>query len=215
MSTYDISKAARITFKCREDNTSEEYQYSVATGARDPDVQDDILDRMEEFWTDELGGLTVKNHLVNITYAEWGTSGFTGFHQRLDHVVNLASNSGDQLPPQCAVVATFLNVSDPTISLKRRRGRMYLGLIGKTATGTDGKLTTTQRDALVLAMKALDDALKLTVPVSGNPDGICIASQAEGKLITADKVSVGLGVDTQRRRRKKITEGMVYSDLQP
>jgi len=43
---------------------------------------------------------------------------------------------------------------------------------------------------------------------------ICIASAAEGKLITADVMGVGLGIDTQRRRRQKIAEDIVYEALE-
>jgi hypothetical protein len=43
--------------------------------------------------------------------------------------------------------------------------------------------------------------------------GLCIASAAAGLLYSADAFGVGRGVDTQRRRREKVSEEIAYSAL--
>lgn len=213
MPTTDITNAARITYRCTQDYTGEIFQFGFAVAKRDPAVQSDMIDRMEEGWTDAVGGLLKKVHLVEIVYSEWGTSGFVGFHQKMSKPFNLAAGSDAPLPPQCAVVVTLLNTTDLDISLKRRRGRYYLGLIGVGQLDATGKLTTVQQDAFLALAQGLDKSVRDTVPVSGLPDGTCIASPAEGKLITADLCGVGLGIDTQRRRRKKIVESIKYDAI--
>lgn len=210
MTTFDITEAARVTFRLTQDFTGEWFQFGIATGRRELDIADDLLDRCAEWGTDHLMGKIHACHLEELVYSEWGTSGFTGFHQKRSKLVHLAAASGAPLPPQCAVAVTLLNDTDTDISLKRRRGRLYLGLIAVTQLDTAGKLATIQQSGYLTMMQDLTDSLQSAVPASGNPDGPCIASAAEGRLITVDKYGVGLGIDTQRRRRQKIVESILY-----
>lgn len=213
MPTFELDQAARITWRMTEDGTGEIFQFGLSTGKRDPQVIPDLLANMELAWTDNLAARIASCTLRQIVYAEWGSSGFVGFHQVQEVQVSHVSSGGSPLPPQCALVVSLLNSVDNDISLKRRRGRMYLGLIPAAHIDSAGKYSSTQHNALVPGMADLFQDLIDIVPTATAPGGPCIASAAEGALITADKFGVGYGIDTQRRRRQKVNEAITYTDV--
>jgi len=208
MATLVIGEAALITFRCTEDFDSEQFQYSFATGQRDSADWSALIDAMETWWVNELGGLVNKCHLVSIVYSEWDTVGFTGWHVRATKPMSHASNSGNVLPPQCAMVVTLLNTSDTLVPIRNRRGRSYLGLIGSGSIDSNGRLTSTIQTAVHDAMQALFTAL---LSVTGTSfSGIGVASIAQQVLYETEQFGIGVGVDTQRRRRKKLVESIAY-----
>lgn len=217
MATAPISEAARVTWELQKDDDAELYQYSCATYQRDSADWGDLMSAAETWWVDEIGGLTARSHLVGVRYSEWGTGGgFTGFHQKASIVVSHGGSSGAMLPPQCAVVVSLLNTIDVSTNLKSRRGRIYYGMVPTGSVTTDGKLSSTAHDGVEDAFVALVAALE-AVPGSSTShaavlDGIAIASPTTSLLLQANKLGVGLGIDTQRRRRRKVQEAIVYVD---
>lgn len=210
MSTIDIADTARLTVRLKETATSEIFQFGVGVSQREPDVWSDFLDRIDEWCTTDLPNVVSGATAYQLVYAEYGTSGFTGYHQKAEKVINRAGNSSAILPPQNAVCVSLLNDEDTDISLKRRRGRMYLGLVRVSWLDGNGKLTSTPINDITVAIQNLTDRIQDTVPVAGLPDGMLINSLAEGKGITVSKIGIGAAVDTQRRRRQKVNEAIVY-----
>lgn len=215
MTTLPIDNAAMVTFRFRQTFDSEDWQFGVKTVVRDSADWADLL-------TAALGWVTADNPimerttLTGITYSEWGTSGFEGFHQQTAILASHSYSSGNQAPPQCAAVVSLLNTSENTISIKRRRGRIYFGQLAIASLDADGLLTTTYTAAAITSAQALDAALA-SVPGGSaggvTMDGVCIVSQAEGVIMEADSVGCGLAVDTQRRRRRKRNEAISYASI--
>jgi hypothetical protein len=210
-----IDHAALITFRLQQTFDGELWQFGAKCYERDPADIDDLLASVLSWIT--TGDLIMEHTtLTGITYSEWGSSGFTGFHQAASILTSHSFSSGNQLPPQCAVVASLLNTTVPGVSIKRRRGRIYFGQIPVAFVDGDGQLNSTALTTYQDSVDGLQDALLAVPAVSGAPvgmDGLCIASPAEGSLLTADSRGVGLAVDTQRRRRRKRVESITYVAL--
>lgn len=215
MASVDIDQAARVTFKLVQDFDGEEWQFGFGTHKRDSADWEGLIGTMESAFADNLSSKIEQCHLYQVAYSEWGTSGFTGFHQKLAVGYSDVTNTGDQLPPQIAVVVSLLNTVDVGISLKRRRGRIFMGQIPEAYEDAQGRLGSTFQAAYLTAWQAMDAAAR-TVPAGTGTedfDGLCVVSQAEGSLISCDKIGVGVGFDTQRRRRRKVAEAIVYVDV--
>lgn len=106
--------------------------------------------------------------------------------------------SGNQLPPECAVVVSLrTGTSGP-----RGRGRMYLPPVTVGATTTTGMLSTTARSSILAAMQDFfntwnSDPSTLTASVASNA----------GVFVEAiSNIRVGNVIDAQRRRRDRIVE---------
>jgi hypothetical protein len=101
--------------------------------------------------------------------------------------------------PQSALAVTLLT------GIPRGRaskGRFYLP--GWSPTGqADGRLTTTQADAVETAAKTWLNAIKATAQVT---DIVVMSKLGTGTAGTVLNVGVGRVVDTQRRRRRKLKE---------
>lgn len=213
MATQPIEDAAHITFRMHQTATGEIQQVGFSTIKRaDFDIVG-LLDDMETWYEEDGASLSAQSNLDEIVYAEWGSSGFTGFHQVQVKMVSVASGSGAITPPQCATTVSLLNLQEPGDSIKRRRGRMYWGPVPVSHLGSDGRLTTGVPTLFEDAMATLQAALLAAAGVNDATSGLCIASAAAGLLYSADAVGVGRGVDTQRRRREKVSEEITYNAL--
>jgi len=214
MTAGGIQFGAKIFFTHTQDLDGELWLYGMALMNRDAVDWDALIDAMETAWTDNVGGLTEKSHLVKVAYSEWDTVSFTGWHQRRAKAVNHAGGSGNMLPPQNAVVATLLNVDETGIPIRSRRGRVYFGMVPATFLDANGALTSTGHDGYATAMQGFQDAAN-SVPASSSgdivTDGLCVASPTNSQIYNAQDYGIGLAIDTQRRRRQKRTEGIVYT----
>jgi len=211
----DIAHSALLSFKFQQTLDAELWQFGVKTEKRGTFDVPDLVDAVHT-WITSGDVIMERNKLVGITYSEWETSGFTGYHQVFSQIYSDSFSSGNQLPPQCAAVASLLNTSEVGVSVKSRRGRIYFGQIPVSFVDGDGLLTTTARDGYRSALDSLQTAL--TSVASGSPDdisldGICIASPATSSIYDATVAGVGLAVDTQRRRRRKRVESISYTSL--
>ena len=209
----DLDDAAHITFRFEQVATGEIHQFGFSTGLRGEFSQATMFDALEAWLDDDGSSLVAQSTLKSIIYSEWDTEGFTGWHQRSERMTDITSGTGAILPPQDAVVVSLLNLDDVADSIKRRRGRMYFGLVPTSHVGSDGKLTTGTITLYNSILPGLQTALLLEPGSSDNVNGLGIASQAAHKLYAANKFGVGRGVDTQRRRREKVAESIVYTTL--
>ena len=213
MPSAEIAGAARITLRFRQLATNEEHQWSFATGARGEFSRGVLLDAVASWFQDDGIALVEQSTLFELTYAEWGSSGFIGWHQLQTKMASTSSGTGAVLPPQCSWVVSLLNEDQPGDSIKRRRGRIYLGLIPTSLVGTDGRITTAGQTLALAQMHTLQTALASEDASVTDFTGLCIASPTGGKLYTAEVIGVGRGVDTQRRRREKVVEDILYETL--
>jgi len=182
---------------------------------RDAADWETLLDAAE-LWVTTDGLVLERTTLTGITYSEWGTSGFTGFHQRASRVATHTYSGGNQLPPQCAAVISLLNKTEAAVSVKRRRGRIYLGQLPVSQVDGDGMLTSAAVSDIIGHFQNLSDAYRGVPAGSAGGtamDGLCIVSEAEGVIMEADVGGVGFAVDTQRRRRRKRVEAIDYLDI--
>ena len=216
MGATGISNAARVTFRLQNNSTFEDFQWSVATAQREGTDVADLIDAMEAAYAADWIGLTGKTTLMELVYSEWQTGpDFTGFHAQRTRIVSGVTQSGGCLPPQCAVVISLLATDDLTLPIRQRRGRFYHGLLSTGSITTDGRIGSTYHGGVQTAAENLDAAMR-TVPstVSGAGfSGLCIAGPTSGLLQSAEQLGVGLAVDTQRRRRQKVAEAIVYVDI--
>jgi hypothetical protein len=210
-----IDDSAHITVVAQQDPTNEMYQFGFSTGKRGDLNAQDLLDAIDLWLGDQWSSIAAQAHATAIIYSEWGTTGFTGYHQKFTKLISRAGGSGNVLPPQCAVVASLLNDVESLQSIKRRRGRIYFGTTPVSQLGTDGRLTTGGQTLYHDAVEGLQDAL-LAWPASVPSDsGLCIASRAADLLFIATQQGIGRGIDTQRRRREKLQEVITYEPLTP
>jgi hypothetical protein len=203
--------AALISFKLTENATGETYQMGFKTGKRSLAAnQSALIDAVKAAWTTNISPRTAASTLVAITYSEWGTLGFTGWHQKLAKPYSEASLVGNPLPPQLAIVVSTRYDGDLTIPIRRRRNRIYHGLCTSADMDSAGKVTTTARTAIRDGWKAIGTAAK-AVPSDGAVcDGLGVCSVVDGSIFNASVIGVGLGFDTQRRRRQKVVESIAY-----
>jgi hypothetical protein len=207
-----IEDAAHITFRMKQTPTSEDYQFGFSTGIRGDLAAQDLLDELDDWFGADGASLMAQATLTEIVYSEWGTAGFTGFHQKFTKLTSQSSGSGNILPPQCAVVVSLLNDVENGESIKRRRGRIYFGTTPVSHLGTDGRLTSGGPALYLGAMASLQTALNAFAASTPSDSGVCIASRAADLLFVTTKFGVGRGVDTQRRRREKVQELITYED---
>jgi hypothetical protein len=209
----DITAAARITFRLRQTSDNEEFQFGVSTGGRDIELWSTLLDDVASWYDDDGSSLVCQTTCDEVTYSEWESSGFTGWHQKASLMTAITSGTGAALPPQCAVTVSLLNLGSPEVSIKRRRGRAYVGLVPISQLDSAGRLTTGARALYASVIPTLQAAMNGVAAFDPAFSGICVASPTDGHLFIADKFGIGAGVDTQRRRRQKVSEGSVYADL--
>jgi hypothetical protein len=213
MATVPIEDSAHVTLRLHQTATGELMQIGFSTGVRGEFAISPLVDDLQTWWDDDGSSLVAQVNLDQIVYSEWGVSGFTGFHQVFAKLVNIATGSGAICPPQCAVTVSLLNIQEPADSIKRRRGRMYFGSVPISQLGGDGRLTTGAVDLYESIIPGLQAVLISNASASGDLSGLGIASRAAGLLYSADAFGVGRGVDTQRRRREKVSEEIAYTAL--
>lgn len=215
MTSQPIEDSALLTFRFKQTADDEEFQWGIKIVKRLEADWAALLAAVHTWGTGHLAHFTHGCTLTGITYSEWETAGFTGFHQAASLVTADAMGSGNPLPPQCAVVLSLLNDDEPSTPLRRRRGRVYLGLVSQTMIDTNGRLATIQQSGIQTDFVALQTALETVASTTGDFNGISIVSQADGVIRPANKIGVGLGIDTQRRRRRHVVESITYTSVWP
>ena len=215
MTSEPIENAALVTFRLRQTADAEDYQFGVKMLKRNSSSWGTLLGAMHTWATGHAVHFCHGCTLTGITYSEWETSGFTGFHQVAALVASDTLGSGNPLPPQCAVVVSLLNTDEPGTPLRRRRGRIYTGTPSQTMIDTSGRLATIQQSGIATDFVALQTALNANASILGSFNGISIVSEADGVIRPANEIGVGLGIDTQRRRRRHLQESIVYTSIWP
>jgi hypothetical protein len=116
-------------------------------------------------------------------------------------------------PPQCTVALTLQSDRPRGLASK---GRMYLPGIS-AAIGSNGKISTANRDTIALNMKTFFDSIHASIDV---PNQLILAAKGTGPFpaLTAqndyvETIKMGDVVDTQRRRRNGLVESYKQETL--
>lgn len=109
-----------------------------------------------------------------------------------------SNSAGQPLPPQCSVVMSLRTAS----AGRSGRGRFYLPGLGTSQVSSTGRLISTERAGFVDPFKTYVDAVQ-TALVDGH---LAVYSKKLGDNTDVVKVDMGDVIDTQRRRRNKLSE---------
>jgi len=113
--------------------------------------------------------------------------------------------------PQVAYAVTLWS------GLKQRRanwGRFYVPMPVPAWDYQNGRMDQAYCDNLATAAKEMINAVGGEVSTVGVDTYPCIISKVgAGEVKRIEKIGVGRVLDTQQRRRRKLTEGIVYSDF--
>lgn len=113
-------------------------------------------------------------------------------------VAGTGSASTNQLPPQCSVVVTLRSA----LSGGSHRGRFYLPPMSTASVNSTGRFEATAKTTLV---GALGNAFLAYDATSPSPQ-VVVWSRKNLNAVNVTRYEVGDVVDTQRRRRDKLTE---------
>jgi hypothetical protein len=180
----------------------------VHTAVRAPAQYSQLITCMQDFMTDLVDSLVPVNG-VSITIANWGTTGFVGWHQ-VALFDDTAATYGDNnsLPHQLQAVGTYVNDNELTVAPGRRRNRSYIGpMSDNTLNAAEGRIGPTLQGSMLLAWTNLDGALRgVGSPSTSDFEGLCVVSEAEGVMMDATRVKVGAKYDIHRSRAQKTPE---------
>jgi len=143
MAGVPIADSMKVTVLLLQNVTGESMQFGFHTGKReDEDSLHDIHNAAVDFANGLSGdGIICGMSIVGTSEAYWLTGGgFTGWHQIHHEDENIALSTAAQLPPQCALVASYRNTSEVTVPRGRKRNRMYLGLLRADLLENDGTI---------------------------------------------------------------------------
>lgn len=120
------------------------------------------------------------------------------------------AGTSSPLPLEVAIVTSFYNSTETTTTIRRRRGRVYLGPINLTnldATGTYPLVA----DACLTKINTAMEAMCVAAAAADCP--WCVWSRAEGQLFPVDSGWTENDFDTQRRRGAKAEQRDNWSIL--
>lgn len=120
------------------------------------------------------------------------------------------SGTASPLPLEVAIVTSFYNSTETSTTIRRRRGRVYLGPINLTcldAAGTYPLVT----DATLTKINTAMEAMQVAAAAADVP--WCVWSRASGELFPVDSGWTENDFDTQRRRGAKAEQRDNWSVL--
>lgn len=215
MAGVPIADSMKVTVLLLQNVTGESMQFGFHTGKReDEDSLHDIHNAAVDFANGLSGdGIICGMSIVGTSEAYWLTGGgFTGWHQIHHEDENIALSTAAQLPPQCALVASYRNTSETLVPRGRKRNRMYLGLLRADLLENDGTIIAGDATAVRAAMNELNTALEAITdadPIFA-PQGLAVVSPTAGECYEVNEVGCGEAVDTHRSRRQKEPENMIW-----
>lgn len=151
------------------------------------------------------GGISSSGSITRVRVYWYADVGQAASVQGVSVGAPIAGEGTATLPPQCTVVIS-LRTGLPGRS---QRGRMYWPLAG-------GAITVAQRSAYVTqtfanSAASMLNAIRTTTQFGGGD--VVIASEKTGQLTKVNAVTADNVVDTQRRRRDKLTGTAYFASL--
>lgn len=198
--------------------------WSVSTGIGSDDNATcaELSERVRDAWIANVvparfSALVAAERVQTLAYRNGPTQPATGAGESLFTDTNTWVGSGQTaLPPQLSIaVSTFAYPPGTFMPLRgrRQRGRFYPPVHGSDFTGSGGELTVSNQNTWLDMFLALLSALTGS---GGDPVTVMqpvIVSLADGTQRNMTHLAVGRIVDTQRRRRNKLTEAYVTGAL--
>lgn len=161
----------------------------------DPEY-DDMTAAIKGFY-DDIDAINWSNLLAQNGHEVkfYALPGLTPNYPTAERTFNFAANpSGNPLPTECAIVASFQGSRTPGFEQARRRGRVYLGPLG-SGTNDAGRPGSGIVAGIVTAMENFRDAVNA---ISGH--SWCVWSTVDQEAVPITSGWVDNAWDTQRRR---------------
>jgi hypothetical protein len=206
MASDPIINAAKLSLQYQDDQWFEQDTWGVHTFKRAEEDRADLLDAFITGATAAHEVIGSPCHMIRGIYSEWGTVGFTGWHQIQTLEDNRNFGSGLPNAHQLAIVVGVRNNSETAVALGRRRNRSFVGPTRTDIVTSDSRISAEDRDDLAdawVAMSGLIAAVGSDDPVF---DGLCVVSEAEGVIMEGTEVRCGQKIDTHRSRAQKVLE---------
>lgn len=190
-------------------------------GARsDANINSMLNTLVTEYTTFSSGGYVTPQHITAAVAFKWEVGAdFTGWHQYIRSTRNVALGSGSQLPPQIAAVIGYRtdDVVFSSVPIGRRRNRCYIGPLGVTTLGSDGRFQGTMKTRMANLLKNCHDAWVTVGGVGGvlNENGLVVVSAVGNSHMPANIISVGAIPDTMRSRRQQEPETPAATAITP
>ena len=128
-----------------------------------------------------------------------------------DYTTPVVGTSTVNVPPQDSIVVTLTTPESRGLAYK---GRIFLPAGFGDVQGSDGRLTSTQTNAIAQRFKTLFDAINNGFSTVLNAPYVVVASNVRtGATNRVTGVQVGNLVDTQRRRRNRLNESYATAQL--
>ena len=159
------------------------------------------------------GAMNSYNNLTYIKLALIGTDGkYLEDAKIYDYAAPVTGTINYAMAPQDSVVVSLLTATKRGLA---NRGRIYLPS-GFADVGSNGKLTTANQTAIANRFVTFINAVNGVGTSTGAYTVACIASGVgAGAMRNITSIEVGNLMDSQRRRRNRLTEIYVAADLTP
>lgn len=159
-------------------------------------------------------GLALYNDLRWYKLALIGTDGkYLEEAKIYDNPSPQKSSSSFAVPPQDSVVISWLTDAPRGLA---RRGRMYLPAGYADAQTANGRIVLSQQNAILTRATNFINAVNTVAQTAVNSAAVCVMSGVRtGATRVVSGVEVGNLIDTQRRRRNRLTETYVEGSLTP
>lgn len=181
-----------------------------------------LANTLRTSWASGIGSIIGPHAtLTKIRVARVGSDGHvlrdaSGAYVQGDSTGAAVSGAGTLVsPPQVACVVT-LHSTVPGIT---GRGRIYLPAPQYGTLGTDGRMGTTAQGQIAANIAGILNAWNTNMSAYSTGSRLVVASGGSVKRALAPslnyvtRISVGRVLDTQRRRRRNLSEERAYTDL--
>lgn len=216
-------------------------QFKFTSGAGEPEIQDcgfwsvstgigsddsatcaELSERVRDAWNANVlparfSALLTGDRVQTLAYRNGPTQPATGAGESGFTGVDTWTGTGQTaLPPQLSIAVSTYTYPPGTFQPlrgRRRRGRMYPPVHGSDFTGSGGELTNANQTAWLDMWLAFFSALTGS---GGDPVTVMqpvVVSLADSTQRDMTHLRVGRLVDTQRRRRNRLTENYVDGSL--
>ena len=159
------------------------------------------------------GGIASYNNLTYIKLALIGTDGkYLEDAKIYDYPAPVTGTINYAMPPQDSVVVSLLTAAKRGLA---NRGRIYLPS-GFADVGNNGKVTTANQTSIANRFVTFINAVNgVGTSTGANTVASIVSGVGAGAIRNITSIEVGNLMDSQRRRRNRLTETYVAADLTP
>ena len=205
----DIEDAQRIIWVL-ETIDGETAIFRAHIAAKASGALSDVHDAMEDFYTglhSAPNQVLARSTLLETRILDW-VPAEAQFFQVSSQLATALSNPHATLPVQCASVITYRAVQPLGGRRQSYQNRSFLGPVVATATDANGKLTAAVNAKVLAEVQDFHDAIQAVQVRTGVTfaSGLAVVSEALPAANECVIVTQGQIIDTQRRRRRSLSE---------